>query len=307
MARSLRVNPEDGRHHIGHHGARGLDVFLDDSDRRRFIGCVLDACEKFSSRLISYCLMSNHYHLVLHCPTGELSSVVQHYASRYVQRFNFDHGFSGALFDDRFDSVLITDEAQLVAAIRYDLRNPVEIGFDAIKYPWSCAASYVGKTSLPDWLDASLALDIVGGSEAFGLLLATDVESDKAPWARGTNVFPEQPRTGAIARLRVIETVVLRELTKHSLPGPQADARRGTIARWVCAVVAVDSGSATTTEIAAQWEFKSASAVRAAVSVARRRAKTDNELALLLAAARASLDATKTARGLTPRSLRRAG
>ena len=76
MARQLRQDPPGGWHHITNRGARRYDTFIDDEDRASFLDYVIKACDRFGARLVSYCLMANHYHLVMHCPDGQVSSIV---------------------------------------------------------------------------------------------------------------------------------------------------------------------------------------------------------------------------------------
>ena len=145
MARQLRQDPPGGWHHITNRGARRYDTFIDDEDRASFLDYVIKACDRFGARLVSYCLMANHYHLVMHCPDGQVSSIVQTYAANYTRTFNRDHGFDGRLHSARFHNTLLTSLEHAVVATRYGHRNPIEVRYDAISFPWSSLGIFAGE------------------------------------------------------------------------------------------------------------------------------------------------------------------
>ena len=137
MGTRLRKDPEDGWHHITCHRVEDGDLFLDDTDRWCFLKFIAEAAEKFSVHVISYCLMGNHYHLLVRCPGAGVSRFMHHVNGRYASMFNHRHGRTGRLFSDAFANVLIGGDGQLLFTTRYIDRNPLELGIDIRRYPWS--------------------------------------------------------------------------------------------------------------------------------------------------------------------------
>ncbi len=135
-------------------GADRQDVFVHDSDYRKFEWLLGDAAQACAVEVHGYCLMTNHFHLLLHCPTAGLSEVMQSVQFRYAQWFNQRYGRDGPVFRGRFRSVLVTTDAQLVQTSRYIHRNPLSfVQREAlIAYRWSSLGPYLGARSAPPWL-----------------------------------------------------------------------------------------------------------------------------------------------------------
>jgi putative transposase len=116
----------------------------------------------------AYCLLTNHYHLLLHTPHGALSSAMQRCASRFTLATNRRHGRDGPIFRGRFKSVLVEDDSQLTHLTRYIHRNPVEARLVTRPEarPWSSAGAYVGTAVAPEWLYTASVLAMFGGSTA---------------------------------------------------------------------------------------------------------------------------------------------
>ena len=101
-----------------HVGSRGVDrqtIFVDRHDRSRFLTLLADVVAKFGWRCLSYCLMTNHFHLVIELRQANLSAGMQSLNGRYAQGFNVRHGRVGHLFERRFWSRLVTREAHILA------------------------------------------------------------------------------------------------------------------------------------------------------------------------------------------------
>jgi putative transposase len=136
---------------------RGIDrgdVFFADSDRIEFGQRLGDVFDRFGVRTHAYCLMDNHFHLLWHCPEGRLSDAMQRLGSLYTRHVNDRLGRDGALFRGRFHSRPITDEAHLVAAVRYIHRNALDLdGVERVRdYRWSSHRAYLGLRTPPPWL-----------------------------------------------------------------------------------------------------------------------------------------------------------
>ncbi|MFT4110770.1 transposase [Propionicimonas sp.] len=129
-------------------------IFLDDEDRRRFLGALAAAKDACGWTVLAYCLMGNHVHLVLRVGNEALGESVRRVGVRYAGWFNRKYGRVGHLFQDRFKSVPVEDDAHLASLMRYVWKNPVEAGIvnNADAYRWSSRHLY-GKVS--DLIDAA--------------------------------------------------------------------------------------------------------------------------------------------------------
>jgi REP element-mobilizing transposase RayT len=136
-------------------GNHGAPIFVDDYDRRRFLGLFGHAMERFDAECLAYCLMGNHYHLVVRTGQASLWKVMHYISSVYTQAFNRRHGAVGHLFQGRYHSVVVDSDNHLARVCAYTELNPVRAGLvsrpDA--WPWSSYRAHVGHEAAPRWLD----------------------------------------------------------------------------------------------------------------------------------------------------------
>ena len=144
MTTGVRRRAESGCYHVTLRGNGKQIIFEDDGDRRRFL-TYLARLPEHDVAIIAWCLMSNHVHLVLEDAGDALSGEMQRLASSYAHYFNKRYGRSGHVFETRFKSQAIEDDAYLLAAVRYVHLNPAVAGMGAPDtYPWSSYRSYIG-------------------------------------------------------------------------------------------------------------------------------------------------------------------
>jgi REP element-mobilizing transposase RayT len=117
---------------------RGIDHarIFDDVAARVFLLELRDACSRYRVQVHGYCILPNHYHLLLCTPEAGLSAAMQSLASRFTQSINQYRGRDGPLFKGRFRSVTIADDAHLAKVSQYIHRNPVEAGLVAKCEDW---------------------------------------------------------------------------------------------------------------------------------------------------------------------------
>ncbi len=155
MPRRPRVLTETGWYHAMNRGVDRCDVFFDDADRRDF-GMALGAAHEWTSvEVHAYCLMPNHFHLILRAVYGtDLSRFMHHLGTSYTRRLNDRQRRDGPIFRGRFHSVPITSDAQLMVALRYVHLNPVALTGvnDLDLYRWSSHRTYLGHRAAPAWL-----------------------------------------------------------------------------------------------------------------------------------------------------------
>lgn len=193
MARPLRIEFPGALYHVTSRGDRREDIFADDVDRSCLLGVLAQGLDRFDAQLLAYCLMSNHYHFVVHTRQGNLSALMRHINGVYTQAFNRRHGKVGHLFQGRFKAILVDREAYLLAVCRYVELNPVRASMvptvDA--WPWSSYRAHVGLAQVPVWL---------GSLELWSHLLARDVCSD-ADRVKAQGRYADLVNAGVAAKL----------------------------------------------------------------------------------------------------------
>jgi len=127
--------------------------------------CLERAFHRYELRCLAYCLMPNHYHLLVDAPQNSLSAAMKALNHRYALRFNIRYGRDAHLFKNRFGAVAQESEEQLLWTIRYIVRNPIESGLCARpeEWVWSSYRACAGLTKPPRVLDVEAALSYFGG------------------------------------------------------------------------------------------------------------------------------------------------
>lgn len=161
MARPLRIEFPGALYHITARGNAGADIYLSDRDRTLFLEVLGAVCERFGWRCPSYCLMTNHYHLVIETPEGDLSRGMRQLNGVYTQRFNRTHGRQGHVFQGRYHAVLVDRDAYFKTLCRYVVLNPVRAGLvrRPERWRWSSYRATIGSAPVPVWLDADALLE----------------------------------------------------------------------------------------------------------------------------------------------------
>lgn len=167
MPRKRRVDHEGAWHHVMNRGIDHARIF-DDVATKIFLIELRDACSRHRIQVHVYCVLPNHYHLLLHTPEAGLSPAMQTLSSRFTQAVNRLRARDGPLFKGRFRSVAIEDDAHLVQVSRYIHLNPVEAGLVTAPEQWGCssAGSYLGLVARPEWLCVDELLGMFGTANA---------------------------------------------------------------------------------------------------------------------------------------------
>ena len=118
MSRPLRIQYPDAWYHLMNRGRRREEIYTDKHDYMGFIELLQEATEMFNVCISAYCLMPNHYHLLIQTPDANLSRCMRHINGVYTQRFNRRHGHDGPLFRGRYKSILIDQDSYLLELIR---------------------------------------------------------------------------------------------------------------------------------------------------------------------------------------------
>ena len=154
MARPLRVEFKGALYHVTARGNAKQDIFLTDRDRTRFLYWLKEVVLMHGLVLYAYCLMDNHYHLLLETPNANLSKAMRDLNGNYTQDFNARHDRVGHLFQGRYKAFVVEKMSYLLELIRYIVLNPVRAGF--VKHPrewkWSSYNATAGHIKNPEWI-----------------------------------------------------------------------------------------------------------------------------------------------------------
>lgn len=167
-----------------HRGSGRRLVFRDDAERVLFVSLVSELEERFGVEVHAYCLMGNHFHLMVRSTNGELSEAMQWLLSRFTRTVNGRRGVDGAVFRGRFHSVNVVDEAHRHVLVPYILSNPADLGWadDLAGYPWSSLAATLEPGRFADvssWLHTDLTHAWFGSpDEMFAAIERTMVPAD---------------------------------------------------------------------------------------------------------------------------------
>lgn len=168
MARPLRIEFPGAVYHVTSRGDRREAIFEDDQDRDAFLVVVAQAMARFDAVVLAYCLMDNHYHLVIHTHRGNLSRLMQQLNGIYTQTYNRRHRKVGHLFQGRFKGILVDENAYLLEVCRYVDLNPVRarIVRDPGNWRWSSYCAHTGNAISPEWLDTPAVHGYLLGRDA---------------------------------------------------------------------------------------------------------------------------------------------
>jgi len=160
MSRPLRIEFPGALYHVTARGNRGDAIFDDDANPRLFLTVLGGVVETFNWRCLAYCLMSDHYHLVIETPDGNLGKGMRQLGGVYTQALNRRHGRSGHVFQGRYAAIVVDADAHLLELARYVVLNPVRAGLvgAAKEWRWSSYLATTRKAKTPPWLAADTLL-----------------------------------------------------------------------------------------------------------------------------------------------------
>lgn len=220
MTRPLRIEFPGAVYHVTARGNRRAPIFTDAEDRKIFLRILGEAVVRFNLLCHTYCLMDNHYHLLLETPEANLSRSMRHLNGVYTQTFNLTHRKCGHLFQGRYSAILVSREEHLLEACRYVVLNPVRAGVCASpeQYIWSSHRATAGLVKAEPFLNTRWLLERFGStpSEAAGKYSAFVLD--------GTNA--------SIWSDLIAGTVLgSMEFAAQHLPGPEFGAGKSEITK----------------------------------------------------------------------------
>jgi putative transposase len=167
MARSLRIVQANGVYHIINRGNYRQDLFVNDGAHLAFERCLFESCEKCGWILEGYCVMTNHFHLVIRTPNGNLSYGMKWLQATFANRYHRFRNVRGKLFQGRYKSLIVEEDTYLGALLHYVHLNPVRakmMDVAALRdYRWSSYFYLWNPRKRPQFMDLSAALEHAGG------------------------------------------------------------------------------------------------------------------------------------------------
>jgi len=164
MARPLRLEFEGALYHVTARGDRQEPIYENKSDRVAFLDVLCDVCGTCNWICHAYCLMDNHYHLIIETPDANLSRGMRQLNGIYTQKFNAAHNRVGHCFQGRYKAIHVDKEDYLLELSRYVVLNPVRAQMvrSAREWPWSSYRATAGQVSKPVWLEIDWLLAMFG-------------------------------------------------------------------------------------------------------------------------------------------------
>lgn len=141
-------------------GDRREDIFLDDADRLAWLDLFGQVCRRFNWVCHAWCLMDNHYHIVVETVEGNLAQGMRHLNGVYTQIFNRTHKRVGHVFQGRYKAIIVEKDGYLLELARYVVLNPLRARMvkDVADWPWSSYAAMTGEQTAPEWLQTDWIL-----------------------------------------------------------------------------------------------------------------------------------------------------
>lgn len=189
MARPLRLEFAGALYHVTARGDRREAIYEDDDDRRDFLQVLGAVVKRFNWSMHAYCLMDNHYHLLVETPDGNLSKGMRQLNGVFTQQSNRRYQRVGHLFQGRFKAILVQKDAYLLELARYIVLNPVRAGMvrRARDWPWSSYRATVGASDPVAGLSTDWMLSVFGSErtqavKAYESFVAAG-RNQSSPWA----------------------------------------------------------------------------------------------------------------------------
>ncbi len=230
MTRPLRIEFAGALYHVTSRGNQREAIYLDESDKLLFLDVLGDVCERFNWLLHAYCLMPNHYHLLVETPDGNLSKGMRQLNGVYTQRFNRKQRRVGHVFQGRFKGILVEKESYLLELARYIVLNPVRARMVGCSedWPWSSYRATAGLEESPAWLGTDWLLSAFSRSRPEAIrhyqAFVSAGQVGSSPWEQlrgqiylGSEAFVEQMQSQIAADTRLSEIPAIQ---KRQLPKP---------------------------------------------------------------------------------------
>lgn len=191
MARPLRIEYPGAVYHITSRGNARADIYLSDDDRQAFLDILGNTLEKYNWLCHAFCLLSNHYHLLIETPDPNLSLGMRQLNGIYTQTFNRANDRVGHVFQGRYKAILVEKESHLLELCRYVVLNPVraKIVSKPSEWRWSSykSTAYAGKAPVflsVDWVLSQFSENRTKAREQYRKFVADGISEPAEPWRK---------------------------------------------------------------------------------------------------------------------------
>lgn len=169
MSRPLRIQFPGAWYHVMNRGVNREKLFFNSEHKYSFFNLLNETKKIYGIEIHAYCLMSNHYHLIIHTPRGNISHAMKYLNSNYARLVNVSMNRDGPLFKGRFKAIIISADDYLIRLSRYIHLNPVKakIVSSPSLYKWSSYRCYIGKNNFPFWLSCKEVQERFGEVDFF--------------------------------------------------------------------------------------------------------------------------------------------
>jgi len=315
MPRPMRIEYEDAYYHVMNRGRARQKIFHGDNYFEAFLAGLSEAHQRFSIQIMCYCLMDNHYHLLVKTPEANLGRAMRHINGVYTQRYNRLKKTDGTLFRGRYKAICVEEDSYQLHLSRYIHQNPREAKIvDKIDdYRWSSYPNYVNKLKAPEWLYQQEIYDQLNVKSKFrekyrayvelGVdeeiaqfyskgntvpYLGSDAFRDWAYAQRETDVASVSNQVIQLFRPSmdeiVVQVAISFKVNESSILKSQRGRVKNNIPRWVAMYLSQEIGSNKLSEIAKVFSLKRTGSIP--TTIAKLRVLMEGDLSLRRAVTR---------------------
>jgi REP element-mobilizing transposase RayT len=234
MARPLRLEFTGALYHVTSRGDRQEEIYEVDGDRKAFLSVLESVCETYNWVCHAYCLMSNHYHLLIETPDANLSRGMRQLNGVYTQTFNRAHGRAGHVFQGRYKAILVEKESYLLELSRYIVLNPVRAGMVTSPgdWPWSGYRTTVGQMIGPAYLNTEWILAAFAKRKSLAIerykKFVAEGKGQPSPWT----LLRNQIYLGSEQFVEKMQSLVDGDKQLDEIPSSQRRPRPKTLSEY---------------------------------------------------------------------------
>jgi len=214
MGRPLRITFPGAHYHVTARGNEQKDIYKNRRDREKFLDYLESSVTRYGAVIHAYCLMTNHYHLLLETPEGNLPEIMRHINGAYTNYYNTKRKRAGHLFQGRYKAILIEADSYMMELSRYIHLNPVRVGMvtKPEDYQWSSYQDYIGARPAVFWLCTNTVTGRIGDAKRYREFVEDMLGKEY-----------ESPLQGVFASSLLGSELFVQDITAMHLDGKEID------------------------------------------------------------------------------------
>lgn len=234
MARPLRLELAGALYHVTSRGDGRDDIYLSDVDRTAWLETLAEVCKRFNWVCHAYCLMTNHYHVVVETPDANLSKGMRQLNGVYTQRFNRSHSRVGHVFQGRFKAILVDKDNYLLELARYVVLNPLRAKMvrRLEQWPWSSYLATCGQAANPGWLQVDFVLSQFASQRARAIARYVAFVHEGAKLSSVWSQLQGQVYLGSEAFVKKMQSLVDKKPALTEIPRVQRRALKRALSEY---------------------------------------------------------------------------